>query len=392
MSHFASVPLSSIVSPVERPETPIVGQTYRQVGVRLWGQGAYERESIDGGDTQYKKLNRVELGDIIVNKIWARNGSVSVVWEDTAGCYASGEFPLFVPYPAQLDPRWFFYLTKTPDFWRQCEAKSFGTSGKNRIRPEKFLEIEIPLPPLDEQRRIVAHIDALAEQIAAARGLRHGAVAEAEAFWYSSLRMFREGLVLSKDGLQNLGEITTVTAGGTPSRDNLAYWNGNIPWIKTGELLDGDIYHAQEFISQEGLNNSSAKLFPAETILIALYGQGQTRGRTGRLMFEASTNQACCAVLPHKLLDARYLQYWLRSLYTEMREISHGGAQPNWNSGMIKRIEISLISLDEQRRIVAYLDGLQAEVDALKRLQADTAAELDALLPSLLDQAFRGEL
>lgn len=125
------VKLSQIISPIERPETPIVGQTYRQVGVRLWGQGAYERELIDGGDTQYKTLNCVELGDIIVNKIWARNGSVSVVWEDTAGCYASGEFPLFVPDQVQLDPRWFFYLTKTPDFWRQCEVKSFGTSGRS---------------------------------------------------------------------------------------------------------------------------------------------------------------------------------------------------------------------------------------------------------------------
>ena len=97
MSLFSSVPLSHIVASIERPEAPIIGQTYRQVGVRLWGQGAYERESMDGGDTQYKTLNRVELGDIIVNKIWARNGSVSVIWEDTAGCYASGEFPLFVP-------------------------------------------------------------------------------------------------------------------------------------------------------------------------------------------------------------------------------------------------------------------------------------------------------
>lgn len=184
-----------------------------------------------------------------------------------------------------------------------------------------------------------------------------------------------------------------MTSGGTPSREVATYWNGNIPWIKTGELLDGDIFDAEEYITEEGLHSNSAKLFPPDTILIALYGQGQTRGRTGRLMIHATTNQACCAILPSPThLEPRYTQYWLRTLYTEMREVSHGGAQPNWNGKMIKSIDMALPSLPEQRRIVAHLDDLQARVDAVKRLQAETRAELDALLPSILDRAFRGEL
>jgi type I restriction enzyme, S subunit len=253
------------------------------------------------------------------------------------------------------------------------------------------LNPSLPLPnDLAHIPSIVAHIDALAARIAEARGLRQSAVEETERLWYSSLRMLRESHVEASKN--RLGEITTITAGGTPPRDNPSYWNGDIPWIKTGELIDGDIFYAQEYISEAGLQNSSAKLFPAETVLIALYGQGQTRGRTARLMIEAATNQACCAILPSDKFDARFIQYWLRSLYLEMREVKREGAQPNWNAGMIKQIEISLISVDEQRRIVAYLDGLQAEVERLKRLQADTAAELDALLPSLLDRAFRGEL
>jgi len=189
-----------------------------------------------------------------------------------------------------------------------------------------------------------------------------------------------------------LGKATTVTAGGTPSREVDHYWNGDVPWVKTGELVDSDINGADEFITEAGLANSSAKLFPVDTILIALYGQGQTRGRTGRLVIEAATNQACCAILPCDRLEPRYTQYWLRSLYYEMREQSHGGAQPNWNGKMIKQIKIALPSLAEQRRIVAYLDGLQKKVDYLKTLQKKTATELDALLPSILDKAFEGEL
>jgi type I restriction enzyme, S subunit len=167
---------------------------------------------------------------------------------------------------------------------------------------------------------------------------------------------------------------------------------------KTGELIDGDIYDAEEYITGEGMRNSSARLFPPQTILIALYGQGQTRGRTARLMIEATTNQACCAILPTpEILDSRFTQYWQRSLYYEMREKSHGGAQPNWNGGMIKNIDIALPPLDEQRRIVAYLDGLWAKVNAMRELQSAGGEELRpfcgrTLMPSILDRAFKGEL
>src|SRR3989338_7958499 len=157
MSNFwAMMPLGAVADRVEGPETPLPGKVYRQIGVRLWGEGAYEREPIDGSQTRYKTLCRVQADDIVVNKIWARNGSVAVVPKVLAGFYGSNEFPSFAPIREKLEPRWVHWLTKTKGFWDQCDEKSRGTSGKNRIRPEKFLEVQIPLPPLPEQRRIVA--------------------------------------------------------------------------------------------------------------------------------------------------------------------------------------------------------------------------------------------
>jgi len=157
--------------------------------------------------------------------------------------------------------------------------------------------------------------------------------------------------------------------------------------------MDRDITATEEHITQDAVENSSAKLFPPDTVLIALYGQGQTRGRTGRLLIAATTNQACCAVLPRpEILDARFIQFWLRSLYFELREQAQGGAQPNWNGGMIKELEIALPSLAEQRRLVAELDSLQADMDALNAAQVETAAGLDAFMPAILDRAFKGEL
>src|SRR5215813_5693277 len=131
ISNFPIKPLSSVLKSVERPEAPIPGRNYRQVGVRLWGEDAYERESIDGSQTKYKTLSRIEAEDIIVNKIWARNGTVAVVSENLAGCYVSGEFPTFTPIRDKLDPRWFHWFTKMPLLWEQCDEKSRGTSGKN---------------------------------------------------------------------------------------------------------------------------------------------------------------------------------------------------------------------------------------------------------------------
>ncbi|GHU31359.1 hypothetical protein AGMMS50256_19720 [Betaproteobacteria bacterium] len=136
----------------------------------------------------------------------------------------------------------------------------------------------------------MARIEGLSVQIQDAYALRQQAVEEVDVLFYAALRYIRHRLINSSLSKIHLGELTKVTAGGTPSRDNATYWNGDIPWIKTGELLDGDISRAEEYITQIAVENSSAKLFLSDTVLIALYGQGQTRGRTGRLLISATTN------------------------------------------------------------------------------------------------------
>ena len=173
---FPRVLLGELVRPVERLEKPVAGRSYRQIGVRLWGLGAYEREVLDGHDTKYSKLNRAIHNDIIVNKIWARNGSVAIVPESLTGSFCSGEFPLYSPNQELLEPQWFHWITKAKWFWNECDEMSRGTSGKNRIRPERFLEIAIPLPPIDEQRRILQCIENMSTKLWAARQLKRQAV------------------------------------------------------------------------------------------------------------------------------------------------------------------------------------------------------------------------
>lgn len=166
------VRLGDVLESVSRWETPKLGTQYNQIGVRLWGEGAYARSAIDGSETKYASLNRLDVGDLVVNKIWARNGSVAVIPIALAGGYVSGEFPSFSVIESLVVPNWLHWLTKWKVFWNCCDEMSRGTSGKNRIKPEKFLSINIPLPPLEEQRRIVARIEEVATRVESVRRLQ----------------------------------------------------------------------------------------------------------------------------------------------------------------------------------------------------------------------------
>ena len=156
------VTLGEVAKQVKRSEVPQPGTPYRQIGVRLWGQGAYQRGTVDGSETKYPVFYRIQKDDIIVNKIWARNGSVAVVTSDLDGSFGSSEFPTYEVDRTALLPGWFAWFTKTPELWAQCDSLSRGTSGQNRLRPERFLEVRLPLPPFDEQKRIVAKLNKVA--------------------------------------------------------------------------------------------------------------------------------------------------------------------------------------------------------------------------------------
>ncbi len=330
---FSMVALGEVVLPVERAEVPGAGTTYRQVGVKLWGVGAYERESMDGSQTRYKTLSRVEADDIIVNKIWARNGSVAVVPKILAGCFVSSEFPTFIPIREKLDPRWFHWLSKTKSFWEKCDEKSQGTSGKNRIRPERFLEIEIPLPPLPEQRRIVARIEELAAKIEEARGLREKAGEEGEAIMAAYVRSVFSSL--AKKGLY-LYELAAEIANGQG-------------------LIEGDRDQAGEYAvfgsgGQVGKHNDALMTEPFVVI--------GRKGSAGKVSFASEggwvTDTAYYAFPRNpKELECKYLFYATKSL--DFTDDVITTAIPGINRTAIYAHKIPLLPLPEQRRIVAYL-------------------------------------
>lgn len=182
-------------------------------------------------------------------------------------------------------------------------------------------------------------------------------------------------MMCSKWSYRSISDISTVVSGGTPSRNKQAYWaNGTIPWVKTGQLSKQKITidDIDEFITEEALSNSSAKIVPAGTILIAMYGQGKTRGTSAVLQDEAAINQACAALLLNTQVDGNYVLQQLLYNYDNLRKISNSGSQNNLSIDLIKSYKIPFPpgedSVFEQRRIAEFLGTWDEAIEKLERL------------------------
>lgn len=182
--------------------------------------------------------------------------------------------------------------------------------------------------------------------------------------------------------LQRLGDICLTTSGGTPNRAKLEYFGGDIPWFKSGDLNDGSVVSCTESITVLGLNNSSAKIFPEGTILIAMYGA--TVGKLGILGVRGATNQAVCGITPSEVLDSKFLFFFLLSQRAKLIEKSIGGAQPNISQAIVRDLLVPVPPLPEQRRIVDLL----TRAEGIVRLRREAAAKAAELIPALFIHHF----
>lgn len=184
-----------------------------------------------------------------------------------------------------------------------------------------------------------------------------------------------------------LGDLCTVTAGGTPSRTDPENFGGGIPWVKIGDMSGGRVSRTEETISAKGLASSSAKLLPPQTLLLSIFA---TVGRTAVLEVEAATNQAIVGITPRdsRILDSTFLRYYLDHTVSTLIAKARGVAQVNINMTILKGLEIPLPPASEQRRIASILD----QVEAIKRIEMMRIATLDELFGSLRHRAFLGQL
>jgi type I restriction enzyme, S subunit len=396
---WPTVPLHELLQQNTKSVPVESDKSYKLLGVRLAGQGPFLREEKTGNRIQATRLNPVQPNDFIYSRLFAWRGALGLVPDQFHDCYVSSEFPTFRIDNQRVFPKYLNLYFSRSSIWDEIEKYCTGTTkaSRNRFKEQFFLAMQMPLPPLDEQRRLVARIEALAAKIEEARGLRRLAVEEAEALYSAGSRAVFNGnkwdfttieKVVGKENLKNGKSLKSTS---TPPSVNClrisAMRDGRIdcsdtkPVHMTDEEADPYLVHSGDVFLVRG--NGSKDLVGRA---------GVVKEAPKKIIFP---DLFIKVPLDENAILARFFVAWWNS--PQMRDAIQTASKTTsgiWkiNQGHVASFTLPLPPLEEQRRIVVYLDGLQGKVDALKQLQAQTQVELDALLPSVLDKAFKGEL
>ncbi len=188
--------------------------------------------------------------------------------------------------------------------------------------------------------------------------------------------------------VQTIDDIAKVSSGGTPSRNNPSYWGGDVPWVTTTEVQNCEIHESdvREYISEKGLNNSSAKIFPKNTILLALIGQGKTRGQVALLRFPATTNQNCAGIILNKGNDPDFYFNYLLSKYEVIRRLSNNAGQSNLSGKLVKSIKVPVPPTKEQTKIANILTTWDKAIETVENLIENSRAQKKALMQQIFKE------
>jgi type I restriction enzyme S subunit len=344
-----------------------------------------------------------ERGDLLVSKITPsfENGKQALVTEAPApfGFATTEVIPLHPRQPSD-DPRLLFFYLLHPEVRDYVAERMEGSTGRQRVPESVLMNVPIPVWEAREQT-VISDVLELILRRAEIEG--KAAVAAGELKGACMERLFRHGLRAAGQEESEVGDVPrgwvveplsvhhTVVSGGTPARGVPEYWdNGTIPWVKTGEVDYCTIEDTGERITEAGLSGSAAKLFPPGTLLLAMYGQGVTRGKVAILGIAASCNQACAAInASDDTVDPKYLYHFLAWRYQEIRQLAHGGQQQNLSLEIVRGIPIAYPTDPEQQSEIASVLDL---LDRKAAVHQQTSRTLNELFTSLLHKLATGEI
>lgn len=252
-----------------------------------------------------------------------------------------------------------------------------GAAQRN-LDVKAFRQLVIAIPPKPTQLSIVSELDKLNELIRIKKEQLKDYDALAQSIFYE---MFGDPVEEGWD-VKELGDICKTSSGGTPSKAHTEYYNGEIMWLRSGEVSQGDIYNTEQTITLLGLENSSAKIFPVNTVVIAMYGA--TVGQVGILRKEMSTNQAICGIFPNGDLTPEYLYYFLISKKAEFLKAAIGGAQANISQQIIRKTLIPLPPLSLQSSFTCKIRQIKLQKAAVQ----STITDLETLLAARMQYWF----
>ncbi len=336
----------------------------------------------------------VKPGDIAYNMMRMWQGAFGLANQEGM---VSPAYVVLKP-KVSADSAYMAQVLRTPRLRYQLRAYSYGlTDDRLRLYFDDFASIPVDVPNVSEQRRLAKLLctwdDAIeaAEQLLTNRKALKGALAEklfdgSMAASTSSPNMPTGDAVWQR---ATLGEIARVTSGGTPDRSEPSYWGGSVPWVSTGEIQFNTIADTAEKITDVGLRKSSAKLFPPGTLLMAMYGQGKTRGQVAKLGIPAATNQACAAILLREGFDVDFYFHYLTAQYEAVRALGNAGTQQNLNTGILKGLSVPIPPPPVQQLIVRVLNCLDQAILLTATHIKLLKAEKQALIADVVDRRQR---
>ena len=305
----------------------------------------------------------------------------------TTGCVHDGWLVLS-DYEKHVGQDFLYFLLGSPLVFEQFDRLAAGSTVRN-LNIELASRVEIPLPPLPEQQRIVGILDEAFDGIATAKANAEQNLQNARALFESHLQaVFRQ----RSDGWseKSLGEVAEVQSGGTPLVSTKAFWEGDIAWYSSGELNATFTKNPERHITDQGLAGSNAKLFPKGSLLVGMYDTAALK--MSILDRDGAFNQAIAGIKPNDKIELEFVLHAINAVKPRLLLERRGVRQKNLSLGKIKEITIPLPSRAEQRAVVARLLTISSETQRLESLYQQKLAALEALKKSLLHQAFTGQL
>lgn len=345
--------------------------------------------------TDFKKYKVVKKGQFTYIPDTSRRGDKIgiALLEDYEEGLVSNVYTVFeIIDEKQLIPEYLMLWFSRPEFDRYARFKSHG-SVREVMDWDEMCKVELPVPPYEKQKEIVDGYKAITERIALKQKINDNLVAVGTASIQKNVgrgalinltEPEMDRLTLPDDfEIQTVSEFCRETkSGSTPSRTNNEYWeNGTISWVKSGEVHNNITLQTEEYITPLGLSESSTKLLPKDTVLMAMYGV--TAGEVGYLAIEATTNQAICGMICNSKADAAYLYFSLIQSQAAISRLSNGGAQDNLSKNFIDNIKIVVPSSEfiEELNLAAIVEQMTLntkEIALLEELQATALAQLSS--------------
>ena len=419
---------------------------YKQVSILNDGSVVLRGSKI-GKEIGRKRQFIIDLNTYPETLIFTRQlllqGSIGIASEDVNDCIVTENMPMFSIQTSKIDKDFLILFLKSEVFKSRIRKIELSGSAQKSIHEKTFLDIEFHIPKIEEQKEIVVELLKLksnsnsisteiinqldlikqlrqaflreamqgklchAELVSASQETGHDLLTKikaekAQLIAEKKLKKEKELPLISEDEIPfeipehwawcRLGEITKVKVGSTPSRNEPKFWKGNIPWVSSGEVANNFIFDTRERITQEGFENTSLIIYPKGSVLVAMIGQGKTRGQTAILKIDATTNQNVAGmIIQHNYLISEYLWYFFLSRYETTRVGASGGNQPALNGIKISNTIFPLPPLNEQEQIVTKLEELMAFCDGLEQSIKESQGYNEKLLQQVLREALQGE-